>query len=277
MEPIAAITTKEPRCSNVNLNDMSLQMTKMPHDDSKMPFYAMGTNFALQVSGNNLRRFLKDDELEVVAEAFRRTMKEPMDEAKIRAMLTEYGPRTNEILQGRARDLSVEIKKEGAAYAEEFLKDNEGAIKTDSGLVFFETQTGASDDIMPNVNSTVKVHYHGMLTDGTVVDSSVDRGEPATFPLAEVIAGWREGLCRMTVGTKATLVVPSELAYGEAGNGDAVPPGSTLKFEVELLEIMAEPEMPKIRLVPVPQEGDKEGEPVEMPEVFIRRVDSEEA
>ena len=75
------------------------------------------------------------------------------------------------------------------------------------------------------------------LTDGTVFDSSVDRGHTISFPLSGVIKGWQEGLCRMKEGSKATLVVPSDLAYGDAGSGDAIPPGSTLKFEVELFKV----------------------------------------
>lgn len=81
------------------------------------------------------------------------------------------------------------------------------------------------------------VHYTGTLTDGSIFDSSVQRGEPLKFPLGNVIAGWREGVAMMRTGGKAELIIPSDLAYGDNGSPPAIPPGATLKFEVELLEV----------------------------------------
>ena len=91
----------------------------------------------------------------------------------------------------------------------------------------------------PSVDSTVEVHYHGTLIDGTVFDSSVDRGQTIKFPLGSVIKGWTEGLQLMKEGGKATLVIPSDLAYGDAGSGEVIPPGATLKFEVELFKVVS--------------------------------------
>jgi FKBP-type peptidyl-prolyl cis-trans isomerase len=95
----------------------------------------------------------------------------------------------------------------------------------------------------------VKVHYTGKLTDGTVFDSSVERGQPATFPLNQVIKCWTEGVAMMKVGGKAKLVCPSDIAYGDRGAPPKIKPGSTLVFDVELLEIMkdqpAAPAAPK--------------------------------
>lgn len=82
------------------------------------------------------------------------------------------------------------------------------------------------------------MHYHGTLSDGTVFDSSVERGEPLKFPLSNVIAGWQEGVAMMKAGGKATLVVPSDLAYGDSGSPPVIPPGATLRFDVELIEVM---------------------------------------
>jgi FKBP-type peptidyl-prolyl cis-trans isomerase FkpA/FKBP-type peptidyl-prolyl cis-trans isomerase FklB len=90
----------------------------------------------------------------------------------------------------------------------------------------------------PAATDKVKVHYHGTLTDGTVFDSSVQRGEPITFPLDGVIGCWTEGVQKMKVGGKARLVCPSETAYGERGAPPRIKPGATLVFEVELLEIV---------------------------------------
>ena len=89
----------------------------------------------------------------------------------------------------------------------------------------------------PQASDKVKVHYHGTTIDGTVFDSSVNRGEPVTFSLNQVISGWTEGLQLMPVGSKFKFFIPYDLAYGERGAGKIIPPYSTLIFEVELLEI----------------------------------------
>ena len=99
-----------------------------------------------------------------------------------------------------------------------------------------ELKAGSGD--APTTTDTVKVHYTGKLTDGTVFDSSVQRGEPATFPLNGVIKCWTEGLQMMKVGGKAKLVCPSDIAYGDAGRPPQIGPGAPLVFEVELLEIV---------------------------------------
>jgi FKBP-type peptidyl-prolyl cis-trans isomerase len=127
------------------------------------------------------------------------------------------------------------VKKEGEEYITNFLDCNEEAVKTDSGMVYCPMKEG--DGKQPTVNDSVEVHYHGTLPDGTVFDSSVDRGQTISFPLGGVIKGWQEGLAMMKEGGKATLVIPSDLAYGDAGSGEVIPPGATLKFEVELFKV----------------------------------------
>lgn len=122
---------------------------------------------------------------------------------------------------------------EGKAYLAENAS-KEGVITTESGLQYEVLQEG--DGPKPAATDTVRVHYHGTLIDGTVFDSSVDRGQPAEFPLNRVIAGWTEGLQLMGVGSKYKFTIPSEIAYGERGQR-AIKPHSTLIFEVELLGI----------------------------------------
>ncbi len=129
---------------------------------------------------------------------------------------------------------SAKANEAGVAYlAENGAK--EGVITTESGLQYEVIVSG--DGAKPTTADQVTVHYHGMLTDGTVFDSSVDRGQPATFGVTQVIKGWTEALQLMSVGDKWKLTIPSGLAYGDQGAGGMIGPGATLVFEVELLGI----------------------------------------
>ncbi|MCF2949285.1 FKBP-type peptidyl-prolyl cis-trans isomerase [Paraglaciecola aquimarina] len=136
---------------------------------------------------------------------------------------------------------SVTNKKlaaENVALGNDFLvtnKANEGVVETASGLQY-QVLTNGDGNGHPSASSTVKVHYHGLLIDGTVFDSSVDRGEPISFALNQVIKGWTEGVQLMRAGDKFKFFIPSELGYGTGAVG-SIPPGSLLIFEVELLEI----------------------------------------
>ena len=127
---------------------------------------------------------------------------------------------------------------ENLAKGNEFLaanKDKPGVQTTESGLQYEVVRAGNGDQ--PGETDVVKVHYKGTLLDGTVFDSSYDRGEPAEFGLNQVIPGWSEGVALMKVGSKYTFWIPASLAYGESGGGP-IPPNSMLTFEVELLEIV---------------------------------------
>ena len=134
---------------------------------------------------------------------------------------------------------SAEQHKDVVADGESFLAENakkDGVVTLESGLQYEILTEGAGDK--PSASSTVRTHYHGTLTDGTVFDSSVDRGEPAEFPVNGVIAGWTEALQLMPSGSKWRLTVPHNLAYGERGAGGAIGPFATLVFDVELLDIV---------------------------------------
>ena len=141
----------------------------------------------------------------------------------------------NTEIQARRAEESKVLAAEGIAFLEENAKRTEITV-TESGLQYEVVATGEGDK--PSAESKVRVHYHGTLINGTVFDSSYDRGEPAEFPVNGVIAGWTEALQLMPAGSKWRLYIPHELAYGERGAGASIAPFSTLVFDVELLEIL---------------------------------------
>lgn len=144
------------------------------------------------------------------------------------------------VINERMQAAQAERAKEASAEGQKFLDENakrEGVTVTESGLQYEVITEGSGEK--PTAASTVKTHYHGTLIDGTVFDSSYDRGEPVEFPVGGVIKGWTEALQMMTVGSKWRLAIPYELAYGEQGAGGAIGPFQTLVFDVELLEIVA--------------------------------------
>jgi FKBP-type peptidyl-prolyl cis-trans isomerase FkpA/FKBP-type peptidyl-prolyl cis-trans isomerase FklB len=149
--------------------------------------------------------------------------------------LQVYGPKIQELQKTRASAVAANEKKTGQAFLDKAAAEK-GATKTASGLVITTLKAGTGES--PKATDKVKVHYHGTLIDGTVFDSSVQRKEPATFALNQVIPCWTEGVQRMKVGGKSRLVCPPEIAYGDRGAGGRIRPGSTLVFEVELLEIV---------------------------------------
>ncbi|WP_283642204.1 peptidylprolyl isomerase [Croceibacter atlanticus] len=135
--------------------------------------------------------------------------------------------------ESKAQRIADAKKREEEALA----KATEGFTKTNSGLYYNITKKG--DGKAAEKGKTVSVHYKGMLMDGTVFDSSFKRNEPIDFPLGvgQVIAGWDEGIQLLNVGDQATLIIPSDLAYGERGAGGVIPGGATLKFDVELVNV----------------------------------------
>ena len=145
----------------------------------------------------------------------------------------------NGILQEFFGKMQEEQAGQAIGEGKTFLEENkkaEGVTELESGLQYQIITEGKGDK--PKATDSVKCHYHGTLINGTVFDSSVDRGEPTTFPVSGVIAGWVEALQLMPIGSKWKLVVPSNLAYGEQGAGNLIGPHTTLIFEVELLEVV---------------------------------------
>ena len=150
--------------------------------------------------------------------------------------LREAFEEINKRMQAQEAEKSTALAGDGEAFLAENSKRDEITV-TESGLQY-EVLT-AGDGEKPVAASTVRTHYHGTLIDGTVFDSSVDRGEPAEFPVGGVISGWTEALQMMPVGSKWRLYLPYQLAYGERGAGGAIGPYASLIFDVELLEIIA--------------------------------------
>ena len=147
-----------------------------------------------------------------------------------------YGPQVQKVAETRLKAQGDKMAAFSKAYEERAAKEK-GAVKTESGMIFFPLKAGRGKS--PGPSSTVKVNYRGTLTDGTEFDSSYKRGTPAEFALNGVIKCFSEGLQKMKKGGKAKLVCPSGIAYGDQGAG-AIPPKATLVFEIELLEITKE-------------------------------------
>lgn len=200
--------------------------------EEEKTLYALG----VVVTSNTLIAF-KGDFSEAEVAVIEKGFGDGLIQAPPQVEMEVYGPKLNEYLQQRlgqatARQAERERTK-GRAFLEQAAAEV-GAVRTESGLVYRELRLGTGPS--PKLTDKVRVHYQGSLIDGRVFDSSVQRGEPAVFPLSDVIRGWQEGVQRMRVGGKARLVIPPELAYGDQQVG-SIPPGSTLVFEVELLGI----------------------------------------
>lgn len=149
---------------------------------------------------------------------------------------SQVGAEREEVVFAALRDAIAETKSEPGNVFRAENASRPGVVTLASGLQYEVIVTGKGPK--PELTDTVSTHYHGTLIDGTVFDSSVDRGVPAEFPVNGVIAGWTEALQLMGVGAKWRLVIPPELAYGERGAGGVIPPQATLVFEVELLKIV---------------------------------------
>ena len=196
-----------------------------PQTDTDKTLYALGVAL-----GTNIREFgLTTDELTLVVDG----MRDSVLSNTLKVDMPTYGPRIQFLAQERASAAANAEKQAADAWLAEQAA-LPGAERTASGVVFIPITAGTGAN--PTAESTVRVHYHGTLRDGTVFDSSVQRGEPISFPLTNVIACWTEGVQKIKVGGKAKLVCPADTAYGDQGSG-SIPGGAALAFEVELLAI----------------------------------------
>jgi FKBP-type peptidyl-prolyl cis-trans isomerase FklB len=193
------------------------------------------TSYAL---GMDLANSLKKQSIDVDPAIFSQGLRDVLGSSK--TLLTEEEVRTIlAALQTEVRNnVMAKIKQDGAAFLAQN-KAKDGVVTLPSGLQYKILKAG--DGKKPGLDDTVVCHYKGTLIDGTEFDSSYKRNQPATFPVKGVIKGWTEALQLMPVGSQWQLVIPSDLAYGERGAANIIPPYSTLVFEVELISIQAKP------------------------------------
>lgn len=201
-----------------------------PKTDDEKTLYALGVAL-----GRNVQSFgLTEAEVRFVQAG----LADAATGAKPKVEFSEFAPKIDALARARQTERAAKEKEKSKAYLEKAAKEK-GAQKSASGLILVPIAKGKG--AAPKSTETVKVHYHGTLIDGSVFDSSVQRGQPATFPLNAVIPCWTEGVQKLLPGGKAKLVCPSDIAYGDQGRPPQIPGGATLVFEVELLEVVAPP------------------------------------
>ncbi len=193
--------------------------------------YAIGMDI-----GSNFKRQDLDVDAKALAAGLADTLagKTQLTEAESRQVLQEFRTQMMAKMEVRQKTEGEKNAKEGEAFLASNAK-KEGVKTTASGLQYKVIKSGTGKT--PKATDTVKVHYHGTLVDGSVFDSSVQRGEPATFPVDQVIPGWTEVLQLMKEGDKWQVYIPGKLAYGERSPSPKIGPNSTLVFDVELLSI----------------------------------------
>ncbi len=207
-------------------------MTKELETLNQRLSYIVGENMATQLKNDGLD--LDTDALVLAVNDVMAGNASRLTEELKKSTVEEIQKLTQEQQSAEQAGKATKNQEEGVAYlAENSQKD--GVKTTDSGLQYKSLVSG--DGETPKASNSVTVHYKGTLTDGTVFDSSYERGEPATFPVGGVISGWTEVLQLMNVGDKFEVTIPSDLAYGPAGSGPVIGPDAVLVFEVELLAI----------------------------------------
>lgn len=215
--PMTAPNVKQSRCGIICAKDL---------EGDEAALYAFGTNIGRQLG--DMKVFSRKELDTIFLGAI-----DQLVQAEPKCDVKAYLPNGIALLQAkeeRARERTAEAGQEALAAA----AAEPGAVQTDSGLVILIEKEG--EGAKATAEDTVRCHYEGRLVDGTVFDSSYQRGEPLEFPVTGVIKGWIEALQTMNAGSKAKLTIPSDLAYGDAGTGP-IPGGATLIFDIELLAV----------------------------------------
>ena len=196
--------------------------------------YALGLGIGQQLSQMGAN--------DISAEDFAQAIKDVLQGHELKVSHREAQTIVQDYFQKQEQKLQAQRAEAGKAHkeaGEKYLAENakkEGVITLPSGLQYQVLKEGNGKK--PTAKDTVQCHYEGFLIDGTVFDSSIQRGEPATFPLQQVIAGWTEGLQLMQEGAKYRFFIPYRLAYGEGGAGSSIPPFAALIFDVELIQVV---------------------------------------
>lgn len=196
--------------------------------------YALGLGIGQQLAQMGATELSIDD--------FAQAIKDVIAGAELKVQHREAQQIVQDYFAQQEQKINAQRAEQGKAQkeaGEKYLAENakkDGVVTTASGLQYKVLSEGSGK--LPTAKDTVKCHYEGFLIDGTVFDSSVQRGEPATFPLQQVIAGWTEGLQLMQEGAKYRFFIPYRLAYGEGGAGASIPPFAALIFDVELIQVM---------------------------------------
>lgn len=208
-------------CTQTEADSMQLK------SEDEKAFYTIGYSWGEKLKGLNIsqREFL----------AVMKGASTSVKGRKPEVDLKQYSAKISSMAKVRSESSSSTEKESGNKFIQDYLKNNSQAKKTASGLVYEVIKLGTGKN--PKATDTVEVHYHGTLTNGLVFDSSVKRNKKISFPLNRVIKGWTEGLQLVKEGGKIKLIIPSHLAYGNAGAPPSIPGGATLIFEVELFKI----------------------------------------
>ena len=211
---------------SINLSIKSTMSAQKLTNEIDSVSYSLGVNI-----GENLKTQFPDINLK----NFELAIKNVLDNQKEPKI---SGADAQKVIQNYFQKQQAKVSESVIEEGKKFLTENSkkvGVVTLESGLQYEIIKSG--EGAKPTINDQVTTHYHGTLLDGTVFDSSVERGQPATFPVSGVIKGWTEALQLMTVGSKWKLFVPYDLAYGERGAGPKIGPYTTLIFEVELISI----------------------------------------
>lgn len=221
--PALHAQTKKPMPTHSTTHPNTL-LLKTEKDSAS---YALGISVGQSLEAQNLSNINTELFLKGLKEITEKK-KVQLTDAQVMNIITAYAAKMHELRT-----------QANIAAGKKFLEANgkrPGVVTLPDGLEY-EVLKAGTDTIKPTLADKVTCHYHGTLIDGTVFDSSVDRGEPVTFPLNGVIKGWQEALQLMTIGSKWKIYLPSDLAYGNKGAGEKIGPGATLVFTVELLGV----------------------------------------
>ncbi len=206
----------------------------MSHEKITTPADKVSYGFGLQFGQQLLRNSFNSLNVDLVAQGIKDIL-EKNDISVSESELNQAYTVIQQEIEAKNAEQSGKMKELGLSFLQKNA-EREGVTLTDSGIQYEILEAG--EGATPDKDATVKVHYHGTFIDGQVFDSSIERDDPATFGVTQVISGWTEALQMMQVGAKWRITLPPELAYGDAGAPPSIPGGSVLQFEIHLLDIV---------------------------------------